>query len=254
MVPVSGQIRPAGAIPTPVLHPVDDGHLAVGPMCRAATIPAMVEACEQAGQRAERLAHRRPITASTEPARLAGRPGRRGSLPPVCPSRPDAGRTWGVARFLSADWFAEIARSAPPEPGVAPAASGTGPAQRADAAHPIDPAQLRSPGSPPRLVLEQVVHDTPDGEVRYRVIVTGRTAHIEAAPREANGATSAPDLIIASDWATASALAQGRLSAQAALMAGRLRIQGSLGRLSGWMSRLAGLDPVPADVRRRTTY
>jgi hypothetical protein len=102
--------------------------------------------------------------------------------------------------------------------------------------------------------LEQVVHDTPDGEVRYRVIVTGRRAQIEPAPREANGATLAPDLIIASDWATASALAQGRLSAQSALLAGRLRIQGSLDRLSGWVSQLAGLDPVPPDVRRRTTY
>jgi hypothetical protein len=61
-------------------------------------------------------------------------------------------------------------------------------------------------------------------------------------------------LTIACDWATAAALAQGQLSAQAALMAGRLRVRGSLSRLSGWAVELIGLDPVPPDIRRRTTY
>jgi SCP-2 sterol transfer family len=165
-----------------------------------------------------------------------------------------------VARFLSAEWFAEVARSAPLEPGVPAAGSvaspphATNPAHRSDPGRPSEPGQPNAPGPAARLILEQVVHDTPEGEVRYRVIVTDQAAQIEPAPRDANGAALAPDLIIASDWATASALAQGRLSAQAALMAGRLRVQGSLGRLSGWMSRLAGLDPVPPDVRRRTTY
>jgi hypothetical protein len=137
-----------------------------------------------------------------------------------------------MARFLSAEWFAEIARSAPPEANGAKAARA----------------------SSCVLVLEQVVRDTPDGEVRYRVVVRGATAHIEPAAPQANGATTAPDLTIASDWATATALAQGRLSAQAALMAGRLRIRGSLARLTACGPGLAGIDPVPPDVRRRTTY
>jgi hypothetical protein len=130
-----------------------------------------------------------------------------------------------VARYLSAEWFAEIARAAPQET-----------------------------GDGPLLVLEQVVHDTPDGEVRYRVVVSAGTAHIELPLGQANGATTAPDLTIASDWATAIAVAQGHLSAQAALMAGRLRIRGSLARLASRGAGLAGLDPVPPDVRRRTTY
>jgi hypothetical protein len=130
-----------------------------------------------------------------------------------------------VARFLSAEWFAEIDRYAPQEAGEGP-----------------------------QLVLEQVVHDTPEGEVRYRVIVRGEFAHIEPAPAHGNGATTAPDLTIASDWATAAAIAQGQLSTQAALMAGRLRIRGSLVRLARRGARLAGLDPVPPEVRRRTTY
>ena len=135
-----------------------------------------------------------------------------------------------MARFLSAEWFAEIARSAPAETGGS-----------------VDT------GGPP-LVLEQVVHDTPEGEVRYRVVLNEGSARIEPATAPANGADLPPDLTILSDWATASALAQGRLSAQAALMAGRLRIRGSLARLSNWSAGLAGVDPVPPDVRQRTTY
>jgi hypothetical protein len=137
-----------------------------------------------------------------------------------------------MARFLSTEWFAEVARSAP--------TGSTPPA----AAQPDEP----------RLVLEQLVRDTPDGEVRYRVIVTGRTARIEPPPLPADGGALVPDLTIASDWATARDLAQGQISAQAALMAGRLRVRGSWARLSGWGAGLAGLDPVPPDVRRRTTY
>jgi hypothetical protein len=147
-----------------------------------------------------------------------------------------------MARFLSAEWFAEIDRSTTAG-SAAPAASR----------------------ALPHLVLEQVVQDTPEGEVRYRVVVGDGTARIERAAPHANGATAAPDatvpdlatppdLTIISDWATAAALAQGHLSAQAALMAGRLHIRGSLARLSTWTAGLAGLDPVPPDVRRRTTY
>ena len=136
-----------------------------------------------------------------------------------------------MARFLSAEWFADVARSAPAEAGGS-----------------------ASTGAEPSLVLEQVVHDTPEGEVRYRVVLNEGSARIEPATAPANGADLPPDLTILSDWATASALAQGRLSAQAALMAGRLRIRGSLARLSNWSAGLAGVDPVPPDVRQRTTY
>jgi hypothetical protein len=49
-------------------------------------------------------------------------------------------------------------------------------------------------------------------------------------------------------------MAQGLLSAQAALLEGRLRVKGDLARLSGRAADLAGLDPVPDAVRRQTTY
>ncbi|HEY3811076.1 MAG TPA: SCP2 sterol-binding domain-containing protein [Acidimicrobiales bacterium] len=135
-----------------------------------------------------------------------------------------------MARFLSAEWFADVARQAPPAPART---------------------------QPDDLVLEQVVRDTPDGEVRYRVVVHDAVAHLE--PPEAtqtnNGSRSTPpDLTIACDWATATAIAQGQLSAQAALMEGRLRINGNLARLAGRARGLVGLDPVPDGVRRHTTY
>jgi hypothetical protein len=137
-----------------------------------------------------------------------------------------------MVRFLSADWFAEVARDGPPEP----ASAG------------------QNAAGENQLVLEQVVHGTPHGEVRYRVVARDRTARIEPVAAARNGPSTAPDLTISCDWTTAVAVAQGSLSTQAALMAGRLRVHGNLARLSGWAADLLGLDPVPPEVRRRTTY
>jgi hypothetical protein len=137
-----------------------------------------------------------------------------------------------VARFLSTEWFAEVAQQSRPRAGM-----GITP--------PID------------LVLEQVVRGTPDGEVRYRVVVSGATVYIDPPPTDATNGTAAPpppDLTLACDWETASAMAQGRLSSQAALVEGRLRVKGNLARLAGRAGDLVGLDPVPALVRQATTY
>jgi hypothetical protein len=145
-----------------------------------------------------------------------------------------------MARFLSREWFDEVIAASGPD-----AAGGSD------------------------LVLEQVVLNTPDGDVRYRVAVGDGTARLvapphpppTAAPGGAGNGTAGPswdarpaDLTFTSDWATAAALAQGVLSAQTAIMEGRLRVRGSLTRISGQAPRFAGLDPVPEEVRRRTTY
>jgi hypothetical protein len=130
-----------------------------------------------------------------------------------------------MARFLSPEWFAEVAESGPPR---------------------------TEGGAESPLVLEQVVRDAPDGEVRYRVVVTAGGAYLEAP--SSLGGRAAPDLTITCDWATATELARGTVSAQAALMAGRLRVSGNLARLSGRAADLVGVDPVPDSVRRRTTY
>jgi hypothetical protein len=126
-----------------------------------------------------------------------------------------------MARFLSDEWFEEVRRLQSPA-GRAPAGTA--------------------------LVVEQVVPDTPAGEVRYRVVIGEGAARIEP-----TGNGQEPDLTITCDWSTAAAMAQGRLATQTALMEGRLRIRGNVGRLAGGHV-LAGLDPVPAEVRAHTTY
>jgi pimeloyl-ACP methyl ester carboxylesterase len=69
IVPLSRQVRLARAIPTAVLHPVDNGHLAVGPMCGRATIEAMVDACTQVARRADGGRFRSAANAGPQPAR-----------------------------------------------------------------------------------------------------------------------------------------------------------------------------------------
>jgi hypothetical protein len=97
-------------------------------------------------------------------------------------------------------------------------------------------------------VVEQVVTGTPDGEVRY-VVVGGASPRIETGPAGAE-----PDLTFTVDWPTACAVAQGGISAQQALTDGRLRVRGNLSRLAGRLADLNGIDPVPPEVRRTTTY
>lgn len=125
-----------------------------------------------------------------------------------------------MARYLSAEWFASAAPSDPlPEPA--------------------------------QLVLEQVVRDTPEGTVVYRVEVAGPHARIVwPVPEDASPA----DLRISTDWPTAVSVARGDLSTQRALMEGRLRVSGSPDQLGDVSASLGGVDAVPAEVREKTTF
>lgn len=126
-----------------------------------------------------------------------------------------------MAQFLSPAWFEDVARHTP-----------------------------AGAGEPAVLTLEQVVTGGPSGEVRYQVVVGDGSARI-ARP----GASAPhPDVTVTTDWDTASAVASGRLSTQAALGGGRLRIGGDLGRLAAHQGELAAADPVPAPVRAATTW
>lgn len=132
-----------------------------------------------------------------------------------------------MARFLSSEWFDEVARQNPERPGAS--AGGV---------------------SQDRLVLRQVVLETPDGDVRYHVVVESGEARISPP-----GADPGPaDLTITTNWKTAVAIAQGKLPAQAALVEGRMRVKGNVAAIGSAAGGLAGLDPVPAQVRAGTTY
>lgn len=125
-----------------------------------------------------------------------------------------------MARYLSPAWFDEVARHQ----------AATSPAER--------------------FVLEQVVTGSPDGEVRYRVVVGDRAARLVR-----DGGPD-PDVTFTTDYPTAAAVARGALSMQAALAAGRVRVRGDLGRLADLVAAgaLNGVDPVPAAVREGTTW
>ena len=133
-----------------------------------------------------------------------------------------------VVKYLSAAWFQRVS-----EDTAGSDASGAG-------------GGLTPDGQP--LVLRQVVTDTPDGDVRYDVVISDGRAVIDPS------VSARADLTFTSDYATASAIAAGRLSTQAALAAGRLRVRGDVTVLAAQVGTVAALDPVPAWLRAATEY
>jgi len=122
-----------------------------------------------------------------------------------------------VARYLSEAWFEEVAAATP-----APSDRG--------------------------LILQQVITGAPEGEIRYVVTVGAQGASVRA------GQDARPDATFTGDYETAAALAEGRLTIDAALLAGRIRIRGNMSVLASEQARLATLDPLPASVRAATTF
>jgi hypothetical protein len=127
-----------------------------------------------------------------------------------------------VAEFLSPEWLAELGDAA---------------------------VRMTVPEAVDELIVEQVVRDGPSGsEVRYSVRFTDGQACVVP------GAADDPDVRVITDYETAAALQRGELSAQAALVAGRARLQGPIQHLRGREAALRGLDDAFASVRATTTY
>jgi hypothetical protein len=136
-----------------------------------------------------------------------------------------------VARFLSAEWFAQLER-------------GAGDVQ----AGPPLGGQAHEP--PPGLVVEIVVADGPEGELRYELMVEGGMAKVRA-----GGTTRRqPQVRLVSDYATISGIASGRLCAPDALAAGRAKLSGDTAALFALAGELAGLDLLPSALRAATTF
>lgn len=126
-----------------------------------------------------------------------------------------------MARFLSPEWFGEL--------------SGRGP---------------DGGSSPPDLVVEIVVSGTPDGEVRYQVMVCSARARVLPP-----GTAFWPAQVeLHSDYATMAGIASGRLSAQDALSAGRARVSGDTAALPAHLPGMAGLDLMAPEARASTTF
>lgn len=135
-----------------------------------------------------------------------------------------------MARYLSPEWFAEVISGADPT-----TQNGS------------QPAVLEEPA-----VLEQVVEGTPYGTITYRVEVSAGGEPLVCWP--VAGDAPDPDLRITCSWPTAVAVAKGELSTQHALAEGQLRCKGNLARIAQAASRLAGVDPVTAEIRSTTTF
>ena len=99
-----------------------------------------------------------------------------------------------------------------------------------------------------RLTIGQIVTGGPNGEVSYVLRVGDGEARVEP-----DGIDDA-DVTFTQDHATATAIAQGALAAQAAFMEGRVRVGGDLSLLMANAPALAGIDDALARARARTTY
>lgn len=129
-----------------------------------------------------------------------------------------------MARFLSPEWFDDVNAAAASD----------------------DVSAAVTPGL--RLVVQQIVTDGPDGEVRYAVrIEDGKVAVVP-------GEAGEPDVTVTEDHATATAVAQGELAAPVAFMTGRIRVSGDTRVLLSAQPVLHRLDAVFASVRERTSY
>ena len=137
-------------------------------------------------------------------------------------------------RFLSPEWFDQVA------------------AER-------DPATATNGERAGQVILRQVVTGTPFGTVTYEVHVSdGACALFGPGRRDPPGpqapAARAADLTITSEWITACALATGEISAQQALIDGRLKVHGDLAALGSLSGHADGPDPLSPQLRARTSF
>jgi hypothetical protein len=98
------------------------------------------------------------------------------------------------------------------------------------------------------LTIEQRVEDAPDGAVTWHLAIT------DGRPRLGAGPAEKPDVRFTTSYATASAIAAGRLPAQRAFVEGRLRIGGDLSLLITHQRAVGAVDDALAAVRAQTTY
>ncbi len=128
-----------------------------------------------------------------------------------------------MVRFLSPEWFEQL---------EAAQAVGT-------------PTSL-----PGQLVLEVLVRDAPEGEVRYQVVVYDGSAVVLGPPR----ALLTAQVRLESDYATLSGIASGSLTPVDALSSGRARFSGDAAALNGGGRRLGTFDLLPPAVRSGTSF
>lgn len=87
-----------------------------------------------------------------------------------------------------------------------------------------------------QLILQQVVEDVPDsGTVSYWTQLN------DGEVTGGEGAHESPDVTITQNYDTAVALTKGELNAQAAFMAGKIKVSGNMGKLLQHQSAIQSL-------------
>ncbi len=98
------------------------------------------------------------------------------------------------------------------------------------------------------ITVEQVVRDSPDGEMRYHLRIEDGHARVQPGP------AASPDLRLFADYDVAARIQRGEVNAQEALAAGRLKVQGRFAHLLHVDDALRALEDVFEPVRAATTY
>jgi hypothetical protein len=127
-----------------------------------------------------------------------------------------------VAAYLSDEWLADVERALRQHASVTAAAGD--------------------------LVVTHRVSGGPAGDRTFHIELRGPRTRVAA------GEADAAHVTFTQDYSTAAAIARGELSAQAAFMAGRLRVGGDLTALVDHHRPLLGIDDALATVRASTTY
>ena len=97
--------------------------------------------------------------------------------------------------------------------------------------------------------VHQRVTGGPDGDVEYTVRLGDGAVQVEPGP-----ASPPADVELSSDYATAAAISQGRISPASAFAAGRLRVGGAVSSLVSHQEAFAEVGKLLARVAEATTY
>jgi SCP-2 sterol transfer family protein len=129
-----------------------------------------------------------------------------------------------MARFLSDDWLEQVAAAA------------------------ADDEELQAATTGMSLTVQQVVTDTPDGEVAWHVRLAD--GEVEIGP----GRAAEADIVITESHETAVAVSRGGLTPAEAFASGRLKLAGQVGLLVRHQHVFAQLGTALASVRDDTTF
>lgn len=108
--------------------------------------------------------------------------------------------------------------------------------------------ELRQVTADVDLVLEQTVTDTPDGVVRWHVVLDHGDTRLVTGP------APRADLRFHTTYDVAGAIARGQVAAPQAFVAGDLAVSGDLSVLTDQLRTLTALDDALRDIRLATTF